>query len=498
MPEPRKNWPLLAALFVFVALVSTTAALYWWFMRADAHREGIKGPYSEMQTGPRVVVDENATNLIQRDAQWQSRFSEVSPDWPHYRGAGGTGIVPGVRVVDDWNSNPPKPLWRRASGEGWSGVVIAGDRVINHEQREEMECVVCLDFDSGDELWVHADKARMPKSQNGFGPRATPAVSDHRVVSFGATGILNCLDLESGDLIWSLDTENVFAGSIPGEGSCSSPLIIDQTVVIFVPGCDKDPVIAIDLATGEPRWRAGRGNSSFSSPHWAQIARREQILMASDVGLESFDPKSGESLWTFESDDELATRMLQPCVLDDDSVLLFTGQGQGVDRIKIISEDDRWRTQSVWQSQEYQPYLSNPAIYQGHFFGSENAFHCCIDLLTGMEKWRERGLGGQAIVFPDSGQQLVVGLRGTLWLQALTTEGLVESAKMEDAVKGECLANPAFARNRIVLRNQSEIACYELTLDHLDHLDHQSSVSGLDNPSGDLGNKAGRLPPIDR
>src|SRR5262249_14364026 len=125
--------------------------------------------------------------------------------WPGFRGPNRDAVVPGVRLAEDWTAAPPKEVWRRPVGPGWSAFGVTDHCLSTQEQRGEQEAVVCLDARTGAEVWSHEYPSRFYEAIAGPGPRATPTLHDGALFTLGAQGILCRLDAGSGAVVWTRD-----------------------------------------------------------------------------------------------------------------------------------------------------------------------------------------------------------------------------------------------------------------------------------------------------
>ena len=78
-------------------------------------------------------------------------------DYPQFYGPGRLVTLSGPRLARDWELQPPRELWRRVVGEGWSSFAVVGDAAVTQEQRGEEEVVVRYHDLEGNEHTINAN-----------------------------------------------------------------------------------------------------------------------------------------------------------------------------------------------------------------------------------------------------------------------------------------------------------------------------------------------------
>jgi outer membrane protein assembly factor BamB len=442
-----------------------------WGYCASLRIDGVDGAFS-MERSWRWSQTAEQRFLAEHDAD-ESRAEVVggrvkvqSDDWPAFRGEHRDGRRPGVRIGTDWEQQPPKLLWKRRVGPGWSSFAVVGDRLYTQEQRGDYEAVVCYRASTGAELWAHKDEIRFSELVSGAGPRATPTIHDGKVYALGGTGKLNCLDAATGRALWSRDIAADSGAKTPTWGFSSSPLVAHGLVMVFAGGPDDKGVLGYDaVAGGKPKWAAGQGTHSYCSPQLSRLAGALQVLVAQDKGMTALNPETGKVLWEHDwvTAENLA-RVVQPAVLSDSDVLLGTGFNGGTRRLSVKQAGKKgWTAQEVWTTKAISPYYNDLVIHKGHLYGFDGIFFTCVSLEDeGARKWRVRGYGnGQVLLLPDQDLLLVLSEKGEAVLVEASPARHRRLARIQ-AIEGKTWNHPVVAHGKLFVRNGREMACYQL------------------------------------
>jgi outer membrane protein assembly factor BamB len=385
-------------------------------------------------------------------------------DWPEFRGPNHHGEVHGTRIATDWNQAPPKQVWRQKIGPAWSSIVIIGDRLYTQEQRGENEVAVCLQAASGRQIWEHADAARWSDGQAGAGPRGTPTFSEGRIYTFGATGILNCLDAHSGKPIWTRSVASDTAAPTPMWGFSSSPLVAERIVSVHAGGPTDKGMVAYDALTGEPAWSVATGPVSYSSPQLVELDGEKQVVILSDQGMVAVDPKRGALRWEFTAPGMGIWRVVQPRQVDDNSLLIGC-EDLGLVRLAVKRGDPLCEVEETWKTKALRPAYNDFVVSDGYVYGLDESILACIDLATGKRRWKAGRYGhGQVLLIADQKLLLVITETGEAVLVSANPERHEELGRFQ-AVVGKTWNHPTIAYGKLFVRNDEEIACYELKLE---------------------------------
>ena len=403
----------------------------------------------------------DAPSVKSPDAAAAIEAAVATAEWPGFRGADRAGHTPSPKLATDWTANPPKLLWKKETGAGWSSFAVAGPYAFTEEQRGSYEVVVCYEVATGKEMWTQQREARFDEPMGGPGPRATPALADGAVFTASATGMLQRLKAGTGEVVWQQDFKKLAGREPPMWGFSSSPLVTHSLVIVFAGGAGDKGVMAFDAATGQPRWSVACGPESYSSPQLSKVLGEDMVLMLTNDGVLLLDPATGKVRlnyeWKFEG-----YRALQPTVIGGDTVLLPTPMSEGTRAIRISKKDDQLAAEEVWTSKQLKTDFSELLAHKGYLYGVDGSMFSCLDVKSGTRQWKDGRYGkGEAVLLDSADQILIAAENGRVALLEASPTAHKELASFQ-ALKGKTWNHPVLVGDKLLVRNGSEAACYAL------------------------------------
>ena len=455
MAWARRRWLLILSLAV---------ALWPWSLVRQDGQVGTLSPELSARWKPTaedLFLESRSASPVSSPA---AEEAIAQSDWPGFRGPDRDGKARGARFDVDWESHPPRELWRRRVGPAWSSFAVAGDLVFTQEQRGDQETVVAYSLNDGREIWALGTPERFEEPASGAGPRATPAFDGGTVYALGARGTLLAIDAAGGALSWRRSLVEDVEAPLPVWGFTSSPLVVGRAVIVFAGASDGRSVVAYHRDTGDLLWSAGEGRLSYSSVHGATIGGLDQVLMASEFGLQAFDPATGELWWEHRWPIPDGSRMVQPAMLDGGgTIVLGTGFGEGSRRLSVArAASGEWSVTEVWTSRFLKPYFNDLVCHKDTCYGFDNKIFTAIGIDDGERRWKGGRYGnGQVLLVPEMDLLLVLTEQGEVVLVEATPEEHRELARLQ-AVEGKTWNHPVISQGKLLVRNAEEAACFEL------------------------------------
>jgi outer membrane protein assembly factor BamB len=461
---------MLALLAMLVYSLPYAALCLWMVMQATGLELEWRGGFPPVLTFEKSTPDYDAVEAHRASqstnvARQPVESRETSDYWTGFRGPKRDGHYVEMSIRTNWPAEGLPLLWRQPVGGGYASFAIANGRAYTIEQRRDQEAVAAYDLESGRELWAHFYSARFDEAMGGEGPRSTPTYDEGRIYALGGTGEFHCLDAVTGRVIWHQNI--LLENGAPNLywAQSASPLVVDD-LLILVPGGPNDrSVVAYDKITGESRWSARSEPAAYSSPMLAELAGRPQLIVAVQDHVVGLDPTSGNELWSFPWVIRQNNRNIaQPVVSGPSRLFLSAGYGTGCALVEIESNAGGLGVREVWRNRNLKNKFSSSVYWQGHLYGLDESILTCLDAETGERRWKDGRYGyGQLLL--ASGHLIVLTGDGDLALVRATPDRHEEVARFT-AIPGKSWNHPALGGGRLVVRNASTMACYDVIPPH--------------------------------
>lgn len=377
-------------------------------------------------------------------------YEPAADDWPGWRGPERNGMTKSSPPPTSWSATE-NVLWKTpVPGRGHASPVVVGDRVFlsTAEEDAERQLLVAFDRVSGEELW------RTTLHDGGF-----PDARDIHQKASDANGTVAC----DGERVYIayLNSDSIIASAVDLEGQvlwqkklgafsskfgyAPSPVLYGSYVIFAADNWGGGYLAAVHRETGEIAWRKKRSlSSTYSSPVVARVAGRDQLLISGDDQVASYDPATGDLIWSCRGASEATCGTL---VWNDD-VVFASGGHPGRQTLAIRADGSK---EILWSNRTkiYEPSML--VVGEAIYAASDKGIVYCWDSETGEEHWKQR-VGGSFSASP-------IYCEGLIYAQKASGEMLVFRATPEkyDEVASnrlgeETLASPALCGGRLYLR----------------------------------------------
>ncbi|MEJ2086602.1 MAG: PQQ-binding-like beta-propeller repeat protein [Acidobacteriota bacterium] len=289
-------------------------------------------------------------------------------DWPDWAGPDGNRSSNGNGVFDS-EVFGLKQDWLTGLGSGYSGITVVGTTAVTGMADEESDYLVALDTESGSEKWRYRI-GDVYKGHDGSddGPLATPAIHEGKVFSMGGRGELFALDLETGKQLWKVDIHRDLEAPEPVYGFAASPVVVDGVLVVLTGAEPGRAISGFDPASGKVLWSNADGKVAYQSPLGMTIGGKSIVVATTAKALFGLDPKSGETLFSFQiNEDGVEESYAHPVPIGDNAVFLNLRDAAGV--FRIAANDGKYSVEEVWRNNAFINNYSIPVYWQGYLYG---------------------------------------------------------------------------------------------------------------------------------
>jgi outer membrane protein assembly factor BamB len=381
-------------------------------------------------------------------------------------------------------------------GSGYSGPSVAGGRVYVMDRlrtptgdtaakpaSDDRERVLCFEEHTGKLLWKHEYSCPYTVSYPA-GPRVTPTVDEGRVFSLGTEGQLVCLDAARGTVNWSRELKEDYGIKTPLWGFAAHPLVDGQRLICLVGGRGS-VAVAFDKTSGRELWRAlAAAEPGYCPPQIITHAGRRQLIIFHPEAVNSLDPATGAVFWSVPYNARSGLTISMPRLIGDQLFCTTFYEGSLMLKLNPTAPGATvaWRSPrgDERKTTHLNSIISTPVAERGFIYGVCSYGQLrCLKAETGERIWStlqattsgEEVRWANAFLVKHADRYFLFNEKGDLIIARLDPAGYEEVSRAHllaptnnDAGRPVVWSHPAFANRRVYVRNDGELACFDLAV----------------------------------
>lgn len=383
-----------------------------------------------------------------------------SQDWSQFRGITRDSRVTGFKAPAKWPSELTLQ-WKVTVGTGDATPVLVGSKLYLHTRQGGEETILCLDAETGKELWKYgypAPAVTGPASSHP-GPRGTPAAADGKIVTIGVSGIVKCLDMATGKSLWGKNEPSI---PVPQFSTGMSPIIYNNLVILQLGGKDNGQVVAFDLETGSEKWKYTGEGPAYASPSLMMVDKAVQLVLFTEKSLMAVDPVNGKFLWKTDAPPlQRFYTSVSPYI--DGNKIYYTGLGSGTKGVEITRQGDKYVSRELWSNSEIGAKWNTPILKDGFLYGfSDQRRIYCLNASNGQTAWIDNTTSSDFATIVDCGS-VIIGFPSTGNLIVFNPDpGSYSEIAKYKVSETAVYAFPVIAGNRIYVKDEDSLMLYKI------------------------------------
>ncbi|MEI6900801.1 MAG: PQQ-binding-like beta-propeller repeat protein, partial [Bacteroidota bacterium] len=209
-------------------------------------------------------------------------------------------------------------------------------------------------------------------------------------------------------------------------------------------------VVALSGKTGEEVWRTARNvRVSWASPILVNTGKREELILAADPMVVSYNPATGKEIWKMEC----ISGEVGPSLAYTNGIVFSVNEYSKLAAIQIGDPPKQ-----LWEDNEYLSDVPSPvATDQYLFLATSYGTVACYDAKSGTKFW-EHEFGNQTYSSPilAEGKIYLMNSKGVMYIfKADKTFSLVGQPQLGEG----SFCTPAFRDGRIFIRVERNLFC---------------------------------------
>ena len=448
-----------------VGLIAATA-LTVWLSGLRAPSMPTREPGADLPPG---AASKSAIDLRGIFTTGKGLPADLPGSWPCFRGPDRDGFSrEAPRLANSFSAEGPRRLWSLSLGFGYAAPAVAEGRVyvLDYDQTAKADALRCLSLADGTEIWRRAYPVTC-KFNHGMS-RTVPAVADGAVVSIGPRCHVLCCDALTGDYRWGLDLVRDFGTKEPPWYAGQCPLI-DQGAAIIAPAGPDVLIMAVDLKTGQPRWKTPNPRAwkmTHVSLLTATMGGQRMYVYAGSGGVVAVAAEDGRILWETDQWKVNIATVPTPIQVDPERIFCCGGYGSGAAMLKIIKNTNDFTVTMEWRipPNQFGSDQQTPVFFKGLLYGVVPDGQLVCLGLDGKRRWSSGvtnrfGLGPYLIA---DNKVLVVNDTGTLTLAEATVDGWKKLAQAKVLDGHDAWGPLALTGTRLLARDLDTLVCVDL------------------------------------